>query len=188
MNTLVLRTDLSGNPSFRELLARVREMALAAYAHQDLPFAKLVESLPLERSQRHNPLFQVWFVLQNAPMAALQLPDLTLTPLTSDRALARHDLKLDLMETPEGIQGGFEYKTDLFDAAAIARMAQQLEQILEAIAAQPDMRLDALKRSLTDGAEQTFKQTRQQKLTALRRRAVATSFSPPTAEAQNESP
>ena len=188
VNTLVLRTDLSGNPSFRELLARVREMALAAYAHQDLPFAKLVESLPLERSQRHNPLFQVWFVLQNAPMAALQLPDLTLTPLTSDRALARHDLKLDLMETPEGIQGGFEYKTDLFDAAAIARMAQQLEQILEAIAAQPDMRLDALKRSLTDGAEQTFKQTRQQKLTALRRRAVATSFSPPTAEAQNESP
>jgi len=187
VNTLVLRTDLSGNPSFRELLVRVREMTLAAYAHQDLPFAKLVESLPIERSQSHNPLFQVWFVLQNAPMPPLNLPGLTLTPLTSDRTLARHDLKLDLMETPVGIQGGFEYKTDLFEASTIARMAERFVQILQTIAAQPDTRLDALKRSLAHSTEQTFKESRQQKLSALRRRASTKPFSSPSVEAQHES-
>ncbi len=99
VNTLVMRTNLSGNPSFRELLGRVREISLGAYSHQDLPFEKLVESLQLERNLSYNTLFQVWFVLQNVNVQALELPNLKITPLEIESGTARHDLKLDLSET-----------------------------------------------------------------------------------------
>src|SRR6202035_2984821 len=89
VNTLVLRTDLSGDPSFRELLGRVREVALGAYAHQDLPFDKLVETLKPERSQSHTPIFQVLFVVQNAPRATMELPGLTLSSLEFDYKISK---------------------------------------------------------------------------------------------------
>ena len=105
VNTLVLRTDLSGNPTFRELLRRVQEVALGAYAHQDLPFEKLVEELQPERNLSHTPLFQVMFVLQNAPTSALELPGLTVSRVRVDKGTAKFDLTLTLVEGHERVEG-----------------------------------------------------------------------------------
>jgi acyl carrier protein len=179
VNTLVLRTDLGGNPSFRELLGRVREVALGAYAHQDIPFEQLFNELQVERTLSHNSLFQVWFVLQNAPIPPLELTGLTLNPLAIDTGTARHDLNLNLSETPEGLNGFFEYKTDLFYATTIARMAQQFELLLRSVVEQPDAKLNVLKQTLTETEKQQqlvkekeFKQARSQKLGNIRRRAI----------------
>jgi amino acid adenylation domain-containing protein len=144
VNTLVLRTDLSGDPSFRELLGRVREMALGAYAHQDLPFEKLVEELQPERSLSHTPLFQVVFVLQNAPMGSLELPGLKLKPLGGDNGTAKFDLTLYVEETQGGLVGGMEYNTDLFDDATIQRMLGHYENLLRGIVARPEQRISEL--------------------------------------------
>ncbi|MFT3774599.1 MAG: amino acid adenylation domain-containing protein [Minicystis sp.] len=144
VNTLALRTDLSGAPSFRELLGRVREVTLGAYAHQHLPFDALVAELAPSRDASRSPLFQVLFSLQNAPMPALTLPGLTLraSPLESDTA--KFDLSLLLSETAEGIRGALEYNTDLFDAATSARMVEHLHMLLEGIVADPDRRVPEL--------------------------------------------
>lgn len=139
-NTLVLRTDLSNDPSFRELLRRVREMVLAAYTHQDQPFAKLVEELQLRRDLSRNPLFQVKFALEDAPKAAFELQELTVRHQEIDRKTTRFDLGLQLADTPEGLRGSFEYNTDLFDAATIRRMAGHLYVLLEGILADPEKR------------------------------------------------
>ncbi len=149
VNSLVLRVDLSDNPTFRELLARVREITLAAYDHQDLPFEKLVEELHPERDLSRNPLFQVVFALQNAPMQPLELPGLTLNPLKFDVNTTRFDLELHLWEQGHGLSGLWEemseelsgfvaYNTDLFDASTIARMFQHFQTLLENIVANPD--------------------------------------------------
>ena len=177
VNTLVLRTDLSGNPTFREVLKRVRQVALGAYAHQDLPFEKLVAELQPERHLGHTPLFRVWFVLQNTPMPAVEIPGLalSLSPIVTEAV--RHDLKLDLTETPEGLQGFFEYKTDLFEASAIASMAELFETLLSTVVEQPDMQLNALVAVLGNAEKQQqlsrekeFKAARRQKLENIRRR------------------
>ncbi|MBW4677593.1 MAG: amino acid adenylation domain-containing protein, partial [Desmonostoc geniculatum HA4340-LM1] len=144
VNTLVLRTNLAGNPSFEELLKQVREVALGAYAHQDLPFELLVEQLQVERSLNHTPLFQVMFVLQNAPMSALELPGLTLTPVESDCDTAKFDLTLQMEETESGLVGSLEYNTDLFEKNTIYWMAVHLQTLLEAIVASPQQRLSEL--------------------------------------------
>jgi amino acid adenylation domain-containing protein len=144
INTLVLRTDLSANPSFRELLGRTREVTLGAYAHQDLPFEKIVEELQPERYQNHLPLFQVWFVLQNAPLGSLKLPNLTLEPLDINQGIARYDLGLFLVETSAGISGCFEYSTDLFLADTITRMVANFQTLLNQIVTAPDIKLDAI--------------------------------------------
>ncbi|MBW4500877.1 MAG: amino acid adenylation domain-containing protein [Scytonema hyalinum WJT4-NPBG1] len=145
VNLLVLRTDLSGNPSFQELLLRVREVTLEAYAHQDLPFEKLVEALRPERSLSNtSPLFQVLFVLQNASMPALELPGLTLSQLEVENKIARFDLALFLTETEQGIVGKWQYNADLFDAATITRMTGHFEMLLNSIVAQPDARINTL--------------------------------------------
>lgn len=141
VNILVLRTDLSANPSFRELLDRVRKITLDAYDHQDLPFEKLVEELQPERELARMPLFQVVFVLQNAPMRSLELPGLTLSPLAIHTKTARFDIEVELVERPEGLYGSFEYNTDLFDAATIARMLGHFQTLLEGIVADPEQRL-----------------------------------------------
>ena len=141
VNILVLRTDLSGNPSFRELLARVYQVALDAYTYQDLPFEKLVESLHPERSLSHTPLFQVMFALHNAPTPELQLPDLTIRGLDVDIITSKFDLTLAFRETPQGLQGFVEYNTDLFKAETIDRLMQHYQQLLQTIAANPDRRL-----------------------------------------------
>ncbi|MBA3354607.1 MAG: amino acid adenylation domain-containing protein [Pyrinomonadaceae bacterium] len=141
---LVLRTDLSGDPTFRELLAHVRGVALGAYAHQDLPFEKLVEELQPERSLSHNPLFQVVFGLQNAPMPPLEFSGLALNPLQVDHWTAKFDLVLHMVEQAEGLRGRLEYKTDLFDAVTINRMIGHFQVLLEVVVADPDKRISSL--------------------------------------------
>jgi amino acid adenylation domain-containing protein len=179
VNTLVLRTDLSSDPSFRELMQRVREVSLGAYTHQDLPFEKLVAELQPERNLSHAPLFQVWFVLQNTPMSALELSGLTLSLLEPESGMVRHDLKLDLSETPQGLKGFFEYKTDLFDPTTIARMAVIFETLLATVIEQPDLKLSQLVEILDEAEQkqqilknQEFKQARRQKLGNVGRKAI----------------
>ena len=152
VNTLALRTNLAGNPSFEELLKRMREVALGAYAHQDLPFELLVEKLQPERDLSHTPLFQVMFVLQNAPIPTLELPGLTLTPLESDSDSAKFDLTLNMTETEEGLVGSLEYNTDLFEESSIQRMAGHLQTLLGGIVANPQQPLSEL--SLLTKSEQ----------------------------------
>jgi surfactin family lipopeptide synthetase A len=144
INTLALRVDLSGNPPFRTLLGRVREVCLDAYAHQEMPFEKLVEELKPERTLSQSPLFQVMFVLQNASHTALALPDLTATPVEVESGTAKFDLTVFVTAIEEGLQTTVEYNTDLFDAATIARMAGHFQTLLAGIVADPDQRLAAL--------------------------------------------
>ncbi len=141
INTLVLRTDLSGNPPFRELLRRVREVMLEAYAHQELPFEKLVEELQPQRELSHSPLFQVMLVLQNAPAVALKLPGLNVSLIDRHNETAKFDLLLSLVETAEGLTGSLEYSTDLFAAETVERLCNHFEVLLESIVKGPDRTL-----------------------------------------------
>jgi amino acid adenylation domain-containing protein len=136
VNTLVMRMDLSGQPSFRDLLHRVQEVALGGYAHQDVPFEQLVEVLRPERDPSYSPLFQVMLVLQNAPMKAA-LPGMTVTPAGVDTGTAKFDLTLFLEEGAEGLTGSLEYNSDLF-SPAITRMIGHFRTLLEAAVADPD--------------------------------------------------
>ena len=142
VNTLVLRTDLSGNPTFRALLRRVREVTLGAYAHQDLPFEKLVEELQPERNLSYTPLFQVMFVMQdNVSMSALELSGLTWSSLASNKDTTDFDLTLYVTEVGGELVGTLEYSTDLFEAATIARMTEHLQMLLSGIVANPEQGL-----------------------------------------------
>ncbi|HLG64756.1 MAG TPA: condensation domain-containing protein, partial [Ktedonosporobacter sp.] len=143
-NTLVLRTDLSGNPSFRELLSCVRNVALGAYAHQDLPFEKLVEELQPERDLSRNPLFQVMFALQNAPQGDLELTGLSTTSLKIANETTMFDLDLFMWEGTHGLRGTLRYSTDLFDNSTIIRLLKHFETLLESIVATPEQRLGEL--------------------------------------------
>jgi amino acid adenylation domain-containing protein len=144
VNTLVMRADLAGDPSFSELLRRVRETALDAYAHQDLPFERLVSELGVGRDQSRTPLFQVMLILQNATRQQLEIPGLTLTPLTIETKVAKFDLTLQLEERGETLDGRIEYSTDLFDLTTIERMAGHLQRLAAAAAADPERRLSEL--------------------------------------------
>ncbi|RUS95287.1 hypothetical protein DSM106972_090630 [Dulcicalothrix desertica PCC 7102] len=152
INSLVLRINIKENPSFLELLQQVRQVALDAYSHQDAPFEKLVEVLQPERNLSHHPLFQVMFILQNAPVGRMEMPDLTLTPLEVEDIAAKFDLSLSMMETQEGLQARWDYNSDLFDATTITRMAGYFQTLLESIVANPQQRISNL--SLLKEAEQ----------------------------------
>jgi len=178
INTLALRTDLSGDPTFTDLLSRVRDVALGAYAHQHAPFEEIVRILQPERSSSHTPLFQVTFSLQNAPMPNSELPGLILSQLEFDTEVTLFDMMLDVWEIPEGIQAVFRYATDLFHAATIARMAERWERILCSVVEQPDIKLSALAGLLVESEKQAqVKQKKQlddkrlQKLEAIKRRS-----------------
>jgi amino acid adenylation domain-containing protein len=132
VNTLVLRGNLSGDPSFRGLLGRLREVALEAYAHQDLPFERLVEELKPERDPARTPLFQALCSLQNAPMPALRLGGLVLTPLEPEAAPAKFELSLSLEEAGEAFVGSLGFSTDLFDGTTAARMVRHFESLAAA--------------------------------------------------------
>ena len=145
VNTLVLRADLRDSPGFRQLLARVRETALGAYAHQDLPFEMLVDALQPHRDLRQSPLFQVMFMLNpagNAP--SLPLADLKFERVATETGISLFDLTLILNEGPEGIAGGVEYNADLFDESTIARMMRHFQQLLVHMLAAPDAEIAAL--------------------------------------------
>ena len=144
VNTLVLRGDLSGNPSFRELLQRVRNTALGAYSNQDLPFEKLVEELQPERDLGRLPLFQVWFVLQNAPRTAFQLSGIDITAMDVHNGTSKFDIGMFMVEKPEGLIATLEYSTEMFDDSTIQRMMEHFRILLEAIAEDPDRRIGEL--------------------------------------------
>ncbi|PSB52343.1 non-ribosomal peptide synthetase [Chamaesiphon polymorphus CCALA 037] len=144
VNTLALRIDLSDNPSFEQLLGRVRQVALGAYGHQDLPFEKLIEELQPQRSLSHNPLFQVMFVLQNAPMRALELGNLQLEPLESETTIAKFDLTLTLEEAATGLVGSWEYNSDLFERETIDRLNSHFQVLIEGIIDRPAQQIQAL--------------------------------------------
>ena len=144
LNTLVLRGDLSGDPPFRELIRRVRQVALDAYAHQDLPFEKLVEALGLPRDLSCSPVFQVMFILQNEPLRPLDLAGLKLTPRFTHSGTAKFDLTLSLEEIEDGLAGYVEFNSDLFDQATIVRMLGHYQTLLEAVVADAGQRVSAL--------------------------------------------
>ena len=145
VNALVLRTKLAGNPRFTDLLKSVREMTLGAFTHQDLPFERLVEELQPKRDLSRSPIFQVMFILQNAPTSALELAGLTLSTLDVDNETAKFDLLLAMQEdAEESLSGAFEYNSDLFDASTIQRLAKHFESLLEAIVHTPQQRIDLL--------------------------------------------
>ncbi|BDI18009.1 hypothetical protein ANSO36C_38110 [Nostoc cf. commune SO-36] len=137
VNSLVLRSDLSGNPTFQELLNRVREVTLGAYSHQDLPFEKLVEELHPERDLSRHPLFQVVFSLQNTPIEALELPGLKLSLFDFDNKIAKLDLEFHLWRDLETLKGEVVYSTDLFDQSTITRMLGHFQILLESIVVNP---------------------------------------------------
>jgi len=141
VNTLVLRARTAGNPTFREFLARAREVCLGAYAHQDVPFERLVEELQPERSLAHAPLFQVMFILNNAPGEPLRLPGLTLGAHPVEVNTTKFDLTLSMSEGARGLAGSLHYNTDLFDPPTVERMAGHFRTLLEGVVADPRQRV-----------------------------------------------
>jgi amino acid adenylation domain-containing protein len=144
INLLALRVDLSGNPAFLELLQRVRKVSLDAFAHSDIPFDQVVETLQPERNSSYSPLFQVLFVLQNAPIDQLELPGLTVTTLPVESGTAKYDLTLMMEETANGLTGELEYNRDLFDRATIARMVGHFQTLLAGVVVQPEQPIATL--------------------------------------------
>ncbi|MGB3292552.1 MAG: condensation domain-containing protein [Phormidesmis sp.] len=174
VNQLVLRTDCSGNPPFHALLDRVRQVVLDAYAHQDLPFNELVKALKPERSRGQTPFFQVSLVFENAPPPTLKLPNLTLKPLEIEKRVTQNELTLFVWEKSQCLQGVFEYSTDLFEAATVAKMVQQFQTLLADICDRPHAPLKQLhllnetERTQQAIAQQADKRSKLSKLKAIR--------------------
>src|SRR5262249_32280268 len=133
VNQLVLRTNLMGNPSFHEILKQVRETTLEAFAHQDLPFDRLVEALNPARDLSQTPLFQVKFVLQSAPTQFNALSDVSIQPVEVERGTSKFDLLLNISENSQNLFGWLEYSTDIFEAERIKLFIKQFEVILEKV-------------------------------------------------------
>ena len=144
LNTLVLRSDLSGDPSFRELLGRVRQVTLDAYSNQEIPVEMLLEALQPERQGDRNPLFQVMFILQNTPAPSLEFAGLKLRPIHLDGGTAKFDLTLDLAEGPEGLKGWLEYSSDLFEAETIERLVTNFQTLLGDVVQRPERSISEL--------------------------------------------
>ncbi|HEU4405631.1 MAG TPA: MupA/Atu3671 family FMN-dependent luciferase-like monooxygenase [Polyangiaceae bacterium] len=144
VNSLVLRTDLSGDPSFAELVGRVRAVTLAALAHQEVPFEQVVDALGVPRDLSHTPLFQAMLVLHNTPAPAVELPGLALRAAEVETGAAKLDLTLELLEGSDGLEGAFEYNADLFDAATAAQLSRHFVRLLGAALATPDRPISEL--------------------------------------------
>jgi hypothetical protein len=178
VNQLVLRTDLSGDPTFGELVGRVREVCLGAYAHQEVPFERVVEELQPERSTSHQPLFQVSFVLQTIVVEDMTVGGLSMRPLRGRSSSAvRYDVELGMWDMAEGMGGGLTYNTDLFDESTIRRLVEQLQLILSRVAVNVKVRLGELARELAEAErrrqldkQEDFKESRLKKLRSLRAR------------------
>ncbi|MGX1325251.1 amino acid adenylation domain-containing protein [Bradyrhizobium sp. USDA 377] len=143
-NTLILRNDFGGDPSFGEMLRRVRQVTLDAYRNQDLPIEEVLRALQIARRTDGNPLFRIMFILQNASIEAARFPGLSTRPLEVDPKVARFDITLELVEADGRFTGFFEYATDLFDAATIESMATQFRTLLKAVIADPEQRISRL--------------------------------------------
>jgi non-ribosomal peptide synthetase component F len=140
----VLRVQMDGNESFRELLGRVREVTLGAFAHQDVPFERLVEELQPDRDLSHTPLFQVGFVLQNVPHEQMELQGLSLSPESSDNQTSKYDLTLRMYEMDPGLSASVEYNSDLFERSTMTRLLDHFQTLLESISANPDLQISKL--------------------------------------------
>jgi len=143
-NTLVFRNSVSGNPTFCDLMARVREVALGAYEHQDVPFEKLVEELQPDRDLSRSPLFQVTFQLRSYPRQIVQSPELKVEPFELNSGIAKFDLSLAMTNEVDGLEAEIEYDPDLFESATIERMLGHYERLLEGIVDNPERRIDEL--------------------------------------------
>ena len=175
VNSLVLRTNLAGDPTFSELLERVRDVTLAAYTHQDLPFEKLVEELQPVRSLGQNPLFQVVFALQNTPMEQLVLPGLVLSPVDLETKTSRFDLELYVWkctdnfrnlwgkdwQSTDGLRGVIVYNTELFDSSTITSLKHHFQTLIESIIANPDSSLSELSLLTTEEQEKLLQNLQQ---------------------------
>ncbi|MGD9899867.1 MAG: amino acid adenylation domain-containing protein [Calditrichaceae bacterium] len=137
VNTLVFRADFDDNPDFPELMRQIRETALGAYSHQDLPFEKLVEELHPSRDMSHSPLFQVAFVMQNLPASSIELSDLIITPYETETITSKYDITLTMIEGEDGLLGIMEYNTDLFNAETIKNMLDHFKTLLSGISMDP---------------------------------------------------
>lgn len=144
VNTLVLRLDLSGNPTFKEVLQRVRKVALEGYVHQDLPFERLVDELHPKRKLDQNPLFQVMFVFQNAPIAKLKLPGLIVIPFEVESSTSLFDLTVSMEETEHELMGEMIYNSDLFETPTIIRMIRHFRNLLRTVAEHPQQRISEI--------------------------------------------
>jgi non-ribosomal peptide synthetase component F len=178
VNLLPIRTDLSGNPSFCELLQQVKKTTLGAFAHQDLPFEKLVEDLQPERDLSRNPLVQVLFVFQNVSQQTFELSDLHLSSMELGGKTSRFDLVLFMGETSEGLVGRWRYNTDLFEGATTFRLATHFQRLLESIVTEPETRVNSLEMlSEVEKEQQRMEKSERQeaqirKLKSIRRKAV----------------
>jgi acyl carrier protein len=177
VNLLVLRTDLAGDPTFRELMCRVREVALGAYTHQDVPFEKLVEELRPERSLGHNPLVQVLFVQQTRPVE-FSMPGIDLSVFRLELP-SKFDLAVFVRETGTGVMHNWVYNPDLFDTTTIARMAELYQIVLAKATATPEIRLSGIMQALAEterqqraAEHQQFQEASLQKLKSIKRKAI----------------
>src|SRR5690606_33602830 len=143
-NNIVLRGDLSGDPTVRELIARTRDVALKAFAHQEMPFDILVDAMTTRRALDHSPLFQVNFVLQNLHRLGFEVPGLSFEPIELPVRTARFDMSVDVFDLSMGLRVYCEYNTDLFDAATIERAMSHYRSLLEGFVVNPDARVDEL--------------------------------------------
>jgi len=178
VNLLPIRTRFDGNPSFHQVLEQVRETSLGAYAHQDIPFDKLVEELRPERSLSHNPLVQVLFVMQNTPQLLREFGGLKLGPLGVS-STSRFDLVLFINDPDTSPSATWMYNPNLFESSSIARIAKMYELLLKSVVADPEIRVNALNEVLSEAeksqraAEQReFQETSQRKLKTIKRKAV----------------
>lgn len=144
VNQLPLRTKLSGDPTFRELIGRVRQVTLDAYDNRDVPFERIVEALKPKRDSSHAPIFQVKIVLQNAPMSRLEFPGLVLKPLGADAGTTKFDLLLNLIETKRGMVAWLAYNSDLFDPSSITHLLESYELLLMKAVREPDERVASI--------------------------------------------
>ena len=180
VNPLVLRSDLSGDPSFSELLGRVREVTLDAYTHQDVPFDKIVEDLRPDRAAAHSPLFQVNFSLDNTPRETIELPGLTFSRFDTGYESTRFSLLMALSDSDEGLNTTLQYDERLFDAETIARLAEHYQLLLDHVVSQPQARLSELAnmfaqsdRQREEARREEFKSARRRRLRDVKSKAVA---------------
>ena len=171
-NTIILRAQFPGDPAFRESLSRTRETAIAAFANQDLPFEKLVDELKPVRMPSYNPLFQVWFVLQNVQIEREEFRDVSMESIAIDNATTRHDLQLTLWESANGLEGAFTYSTDLFEADTIKGIAEQFKTLVGLVSEQPDIELSALRTAMNEKLSAATEERSRQKLKSARRKVV----------------
>ena len=170
VNTVVLYTDVSGDPTFHELLVRVRQVSLGAYANQDVPFDRVLEELKVDRSGTQNPL-EVAFAFDNTPQETAELSSLKITMVETNLETTRLNLVLALSETPNGLTGSFQYNVDLFNASTIALMISHYELLLRSVLARPDIRVSAL-REILDDDDRQLRAQKQNELKSARHRMV----------------